>query len=193
MKCESNGREDNPGLEPTLWRTCRVLTHGKRLEILERLAGTGEASVTRIAKDCGVSLPAATQHLRQLQSRGLIRAARRSRWVYYSAAPDPLVKHSKGVLEAVLQALRRRHTHALIRQDLTAFTHPRRLVILRALADHPAGPFDLAARCRISRPAVFRHLDKLRRRGVVEVVVDRYQLAQPPSPLARALLKHTVA
>jgi hypothetical protein len=40
---------------------------------------------------------------------------------------------------------------------------------------------------------VFRHLDKLRRRGVVEVVVDRYQLAQPPSPLARALLKHTVA
>ena len=64
----------------------------------------------------------------------------------------------------------------------TAFTHPRRLQIIRHLARESQGsPGELAAALSMSRRACERHLDKLWRRGMVRRTtrgpVPRYRLA----------------
>jgi DNA-binding IscR family transcriptional regulator len=55
----------------------------------------------------------------------------------------------------------------------TIFTHLRRLLILRHLAGKRACTQDgLVAAVRMSRAATLRHMDKLRRRGVVMAIAD---------------------
>jgi hypothetical protein len=71
----------------------------------------------------------------------------------------------------------------------TAFTHPRRILMVRALADGPAALHVLAERCAISPLAAGRHADKLLRRGVISETPDgAYQLVEPPDTLLRDLL-----
>lgn len=178
-------------LKPTLWRTCRVLANERRLRVLAYVCTAGPAHVTKVAAATQLPQPQATGNLRLLQSRGLLRATRRSRWVEYAAMPDPLVEHAAGMLEAMTQAIRRKDSAAEIMRALTAFTHPRRLRIVMALADAPLLFDQLVLRCSISRPALYRHLRKLERRGLLAAVgeADRYRLVTPPAGVLRDLLR----
>jgi DNA-binding transcriptional ArsR family regulator len=141
--------------------------------------------VTQVAAQCGLPLCVAGQHLRALQARGLIRATRQGRWVRYTAEPDPLVRHAAALLAAAMG----REPPARVRRALTAYTHPRRIAIVRALAAAPRRPGELAAACRMSGAAVNRHLRKLRRRGVLSPLRGACSLAAPRSRLAARLLK----
>jgi len=154
-------------LQPTLWRTCRVLANETRLRILAQIMRAGPAHVAGIMQSCGLSEPKASQHLRLLQSRGLLAATRISRYVSYDAKPDPSVGHAADFLEAMRASLRRRETPAEQIRAFTAFTHPRRILIVRALAEKAMDGVGLAGTCHISLPALHRHLRKLERRGLV--------------------------
>jgi len=175
---------------PTIWRTCRMLTNGCRLRCLRVVFEEPSSTVGEIAARAGLSECHASGHLRALQARGLIQARRQSRWVHYSAIADPLVPHAPQLLAALRRMLLAEDAKdAVLIRILTAFTHPRRLQVLQLLQEK--GPLDaptIAARTRISAPALSRHLSKLRVREVVADDGERWVLAPPPDPLTSTLL-----
>ena len=183
-------------LNPTLWRTCRVLANEKRLLCLKAVLEQPGSSVGDIAERVCISEALASELLRALQARGLIQANRQSRWVYYSPKPDPLVIGARPLLEALKKALlvEGKSENELI-HTLTAFTHPRRLEILRCLqkADDDTSVDDLSASTRISLPALYRHLVKLTARGLVSCNERGWRLTRCSGRLEKTLLSFLAA
>ncbi len=176
-------------LHPTLWRTCRVLANPVRLRVLCHIAEGGEAHVSETARACHLPLSSATAALRALQARGLLGVRREGLFVIYSAHADDSVEHASAVLAAVRQAFRRHDPTEEMVRAATAFTHVRRILIVQALATQPVDAVTLAGVCGISRPALYRHLDKLARRGVVAADEhDVWRLLMPDSRLLQDLL-----
>ncbi len=168
-----------------------MLANDKRLACLRAVLTAPDSPVSEIAEATGLSLSHTSLHLRALQARGLIRARRESRWVLYEASPDPLVKGSQFLLNALKRTLlmpRQRDT--LLVRTLTGFTHPRRLLILRLLRERgPLCAEDIRAMAKISQPALWRHLRKLRLRGLVTDSDDKWSLAKPSRPITKVLLE----
>ena len=177
-------------LAPTVWRTCRVLACQRRLAILEAVIEKGPVCVKDIARICRIPENTATQYLRALQSRGLLAAKRQSRWVYYVPQADPSVQHAEAMLSAMRKAIAHGESRESMVAELTAYTHPRRIVLVRCLAAAVARVEILARDAGMSVPACYRHLGKLQSRAVV-AVDDRgnWQLVRPAAGLARALLQ----
>jgi DNA-binding transcriptional ArsR family regulator len=177
-------------LTPSLWRTCRVLANPLRLACLHAVCDDRDHTVSELAQRARLSPTVASLYLRQLQARGLIRSARVGRWVRYSAVADPAVAHAAEVLTAMKRALLRSPPpYRRLFRTLTGFTHPRRLVILRALPGKVAVPLDwLRDVTGIPIPALTRHLDKLRRHGLAQRSPSGWRLAPSLSRLAQALI-----
>ena len=156
-------------LNPTLWRTCRVLANRVRLRMLGVLFRQGELPVSAVAGAVGVSAVLASLYLRSLSARGLLAARREGRWVFYRPAADPSVRVAADLLQALDSAFasKRDPTKEIFRQA-TAFTHPRRVQIVRALANGAMAMDALARNTAIGRFALRRHLAKLCRRGFVK-------------------------
>ena len=176
-------------LAPTLWRTCRVLACQRRLAVLAAVLAKGPVCVKDVARICRMPQNTATQYLRALQSRGLLAANRKSRWVFYVPRADASVQHAEPMLAAMKKAIVQDEPREEMAAHLTAYTHPRRIMIARRLATGVARLETLAHDTCISVPACYRHLDKLQSRGVV--VVDArgsWKLAHPATGLATALL-----
>jgi DNA-binding transcriptional ArsR family regulator len=148
------------------------------------------SAVGEIARRARTSEAVASEYLRALQARGLIRAERVSRWVRYAPDPDPLVKGSRRLLAALRRALLAEgRSEAELIRALTAFTHPRRLDIMGCLLREGPTSFErLSARTRISQPALSRHLRKLEARGVVACEDHRWRLSRRPEHLVKTLL-----
>ena len=172
-----------------MWRTLRVLANPSRLRVIECLFRDGPLCVSAVATRCRLQPVSATQHLRLLQSRGLIQARRTGRWVRYSADPDPLVAHAPPLTAALRHALlaEQAGTTRIVR-ELTAFTHERRILIVRAISRGTDTPEAIRTACRISAPALNRHLRKLTRRDVICRQDEHIQLLRPVNALARRLL-----
>jgi DNA-binding transcriptional ArsR family regulator len=177
-------------LHPTLWRTCRVLANPVRLRLLKAVLVKPGTCVSAVAKSCRVPLNTASAGLRALQARGLIGARREGLYVFYAPRADADVQHADAVLTATCEALRRGDPLPDLLKAATAFTHVRRIVVMRTLSTGPgmlSGA--LSRRCDISPPALRRHLAKLARRGMV--ASDKrhmWRVTVPSSPFARALL-----
>ena len=70
-------------------------------------------------------------------------------------------------------------------RSLTAFTHPRRLTILRLLQKNKSLPFlALARQSDISPAALARHLNKLKKREVIDESGGEWSLSAQPSQLS---------
>lgn len=174
----------------TLWRTCRVLANYKRLEILALLARRRCLTVSDAARQVKVSLPTASQYLRALEAHGLLACRRLGRQVEYrlvagrSDAPAdrivtalrPLLVRSGSRLERVFKLA-------------TAFTHPRRVEIFRAVAKGADSAAKIQAATRISIPALQRQMEKLEARGLVTRVNGAYLAQTHADPFARALAR----
>lgn len=177
-------------LQPTLWRTCRILANKRRLACLRAVLTLPGATVEEIAEQARLPADQASLCLRALQSRGLLHAERTSRWVRYTPVPDRSVPIAAPILRAMHRALLCEGlSDSAVFETLTAFTHPRRLVILSSLSadtGQPVGP--LARQTSISPQALWRHLGKLSRRNLVVSPPDGWRLADGPSSLAQALL-----
>jgi DNA-binding transcriptional ArsR family regulator len=177
-------------LQPTVWRTCRMLANEVRLRCLKTVFEHPGITVGEVADRTGMFPEHASQCLRALQARGLIRASRRSRWVSYDAVPDHLVPSAAPVLSAMREALfEKRVPEPDLIKTLTAFTHPRRLSILILLSKRgPATPETLGAAAGISQPAMSRHLSKLKSRGLIHSDNGKWSIIPCQSQPGKALL-----
>jgi DNA-binding transcriptional ArsR family regulator len=153
---------------PTVWRTCRALMNERRLACLAVVLRAPGLSVGKIAVESRMPENQASINLRALQARGLIAARRDGVHIRYFAEPDPLVDHAAELLGAVRLELRRAGGRRAALATLRAFTHARRLTILRHLALRGGATVEtLVAKTRISQPAVWRHLTTLLGAGLV--------------------------
>jgi DNA-binding transcriptional ArsR family regulator len=175
---------------PTVWRTCRTLANPNRLRCLKAVLEEPSRTVCEIAERTRLSVCHTSGYLRALQARGLLQARRESRYVRYVAVPDPLVAGARPLLAALRQVLQKDdQTESAIIHTLTGFTHPRRLAILRLLQERsPVCTEDIAAITRISLPALSRHLNKLRVRGLAAYDGEKWAPALIRDPLAKTLL-----
>ena len=178
-------------LNPTLWRTCRVLTGPTRLHLLRLVLATPDLTVSRLAEDAGISLSRASQELRRLQSRGLLGVERHGPFVRYLSRPDPQVTSAAPLLRALKAAFSRSDpaVDETIIRTAFALAHPRRIGILRMLLDVPATIAGVSAALDIPFDAVFRHLRILRKGELVLEDSSRFRPARPSHPLAKCLVK----
>lgn len=175
---------------PTLWRTCRVLANENRLKCLREVIQNPGSCVEDIA--VAVSCPAnfTSMQLRALQARGLMTAYRQSRWVRYTPKADPHVPSATPILNVFIEIFQTDHDLTEIIKELTAYTHPRRLQIIKTLHQHKSlDSVSLAAMCSISLPAVVRHIRKLNKRYLIDCADDKITLLPGPTPLHRTLQK----
>jgi DNA-binding transcriptional ArsR family regulator len=181
-----------PDLRPTLWRTCRVLANRKRLKILGFLLEGSAQTVSSVARHARISLSAASKYLRLLESRGLLVANRIGARVKYRAVPSNRTTPN-GRLVSVLRAIfdRSPKPEPAIFRLVTAFTHPRRVDILRALRAGPLTIGQLQPVTRISPRALQRHLSKLEKRGFVRRRQGLYSIVPPSGLLRRELNRLT--
>lgn len=175
-------------LTPTLWRTSRVLAGPVRLNLLRQILGGGVPCVMELAAAAGLSEPRASQELRRLQARGLVRAVRQGRYLVYRPVPDPKVPSAKLLLAAARAALAGRPDAETLRVA-QAFGHDRRLTIVRTLLRGPQRASRLCATTGIPVPALFRHLGILAAGGLVRRTRSGWELAPSRHPLAKALHK----
>jgi ArsR family transcriptional regulator len=167
----------------------RALANDTRIRILRVLTCLGEQKVSAIAQAVALRPSLVSSHLRVLSAAGVVWKRRSGRTVYYRIAESP----SREVVGDVIAVLRDvfRHIRAIdprqvaasdqaqseVRSDkalfacFTAFTHPRRLQVIRHLARRGALP--AAALCEqlsMSPQACNRHVAKLTRRGYMRTV-----------------------
>jgi len=177
-------------LHPTLWRTCRILGGATRLALLRAVVDSPDQSVGHLADGLGLSLPRASQELRRLQSRGLIQARRQGLHVLYHPEADRQVAAAAPLLQAMRESFRAYPSaeDGRCQQIAAAFSHPRRLAIIRWLANGPAGARPLEEGTGMSRDALNRHMLKLVQAGVARREGRKILVADPEHPLARCLL-----
>ncbi len=186
-----SAKSSQEDLRPTLWRTCRALANRRRLRVLQSLLDGAPRTVSEVAALNQLSEVSASQCLRTLNARGVLRVRRVSRWVTYRIGHDPSVPETKSLVRALRRQLRGgdQALEATFR-NVTAFTHARRMDIMRALARRDDLTLE-SLRCAtgISASALFRHLHKLDGRGLVRKVDGRYSCATPGSLLLRILVR----
>ena len=176
-------------LRPTLWRTCRVLANENRLDLLRELLAGKDRTVAALASRTGMSEQLASVHLRAIGARGLITARPNGRWLYYSATPNPLVDHAEILIDTLRKCCMAKMDNEQIIHCATAFTHQRRIEIVKGL-HHKAMPFgELVFATQISAPALHRHLGKLLDREMLEHNGKLYRINTPANPLGETLLK----
>ena len=165
----------SPSPQPTLWRTCRVVANRKRLQTLALLFRKPNQTVSAVAELMRLSVPAASQYLRALEARGLLTCRRVGRRVEY----QPTVGAGEGAAGKIINSLRmvlsrRAQSIEAIFKLATAFTHPRRIEVFRALTNGADSFARLQAATRIPARALSRHLGKLEARGLVKKEKARY-------------------
>lgn len=177
-------------LQPTLWRTCRVLANKTRLRVLRELCVRPEQRVSDIAERLRLSLSLASQSLRALNGRGLLRARRIGKFVYYSPCANRSIPDSARLLQAILRVFANdRKSEENIFRYATAFTHPRRIFIIRALYEHPMSLKEITIQTNIPISTLGRHLRKLILRGFLKHTDCWYICSAPRHKFARLLLR----
>src|SRR6185436_18263746 len=145
-------------LQPTVWRTCRVLANSSRLKIFALLVREPGLTVSSVATRLRLALPVASLYLRALEARGMLVSERTGRWVTYEVAAQnspvsPLVSALRSSVKCDAKFVQSTFELA------TAFTHPRRRDVFRSLK-HPQAMAELKASTRIPERALLRHLQK---------------------------------
>src|SRR5687768_11040176 len=170
-------------------QAARAIASWPRLQILTRLAAHGEMVPTKLTSELRISLSLLSVHLTKLSSAGLVRRRRSGKWIYCVPGSRYPTRTFSGQLASWLSSLLRDEkssvararrspvaralcpddvpeVHRVIFDAATAFTHPRRIQILRQLERvKAAGVERLAAELRLSPSALSRHGEKLIRRG----------------------------
>ena len=194
----------------------RALANAVRLQIMRVLTVLGEMNVSQLAQATGAGLSRTSAHLKILAAAGLIWRRRSGRHVGYRPAEragNPVTAAALRVLRRTFRAIGETDPKRVARADqresptssdaalfacFTAFTHPRRLQIIRHLArEGTVATSELAEALSMSLPSCLRHLDKLERRGFLQAEARRpskaYALARAKGVVQRALLEVLVA
>ena len=176
-----------PG-QPTLWRTCRVLANRNRLQILALLIRQPDQTVSAVARQMKLSVPTASQYLRALEARGLLTCRRVGLQVKYRSSVATAGSAAGQIITALRLVFSRRGQSVQRLFDLaTAFTHPRRIELIRAIKNGADSFGKLEAATHISSPALSRHLAKLEARAFVKSEMDIYAVTNQAHPFGRVL------
>ncbi|MBM4034160.1 MAG: helix-turn-helix transcriptional regulator [Planctomycetes bacterium] len=207
-------------MDELIARVLRTVACVPRLRILSRLGGGEELTVKRLASDLGVRPDLACIHLARLAAVGLVKR-RRSGRKCYCAAGSPygpgtlsgevaawlgtaLPSEGSPPRRALPSGSRKRpgadglpQVYRVVFDAATAFTHPRRIQILRRLSSStPAPAREFTSELRMSGPALNRHLAKLIRRQYISPSREgkevSYRLAPAPKTPYHALLMEIV-
>jgi DNA-binding transcriptional ArsR family regulator len=180
-------------LEPTLWRSCRALANRNRLLLLRAMIDEPPLCVQTLSERCKLKKSVCSQYLRILNARGFTQVSRIGRWVDYALGANPSVRNASVILQAVTQTVK---GYTLAKQydpvlkDLTLFTCPRRIRIVRTLhRNQEITPSALARLCSMPRRTLLRQLKKLERREVIARDESFVTLRTPARHLAKVLLK----
>jgi len=172
-------------LSPTLWRTCRALANKTRLRILRELCARPDQRVSDIARRLGISLSLASQSLRALNARGLIIARRVGPLVYYSPCANRSIPNSDRLLKVIQKTFADdEKPYENIFKYSTAFTHPRRILIIKILSQRPMQPEEITFKTNIPFCALTRHIA----RGFLKHNTHGYICSVPRHRFARLLL-----
>ena len=178
-------------LNPTLWRTCKMLTGHTRIRLLRALLDHPGEGVSALGRRAGIGESAASQELRRIQSRGLLQAERRGVYLAYRMAADPQVPSAAPLLKAIQSTLaslppERDPEMAAIAAGLS---HERRIQIVRALMEGPRPASKIQSAVRISDHPFQAHLATLLASGFAARCRGGVQFRVPEHPLAKALAK----
>ena len=178
-------------LNPTLWRTCRMLAGANRIRLLRAICGKPGQSVTELAQALGIGLSDASQELRRIQSRGLLKSSRDGIRVIYRPEADPQVPTAAPLLKALKAALSDLPPERDEELRALAFglAYPRRIAIAQALQASPQTELELSGALKLSSFAVFTHVKILQEGGWVRRVGRNRHFAVPEHPLAEALAR----
>jgi DNA-binding transcriptional ArsR family regulator len=155
-------------LQPTIWRTCRVLANRRRLRLFCHVNQHPGETVSEIAASLNLTLSVTSQSLRALEARGLLVSQRQGPTVRYKTGnegPQGIARRLVRVLRQIFQENPK--PVDTVFDVATAFTHPRRVAIFRALQAGPRGTAQLRSATNISVMALRRHLAKLKARNFV--------------------------
>lgn len=179
-------------LNPTLWRTCRILGNRRRLKLLNAVLLRPGLSVLQIAAMLKMNPPVVSKYLRDLNARGLLSVERHAANVLYRVEANRSVPQASSLVAVLTGVFQHEKAPVdFIFSKVTAFTHPRRVAIAERLRQGPARFSDLRRELEISTPALQRHLRKLASRGFLQPNTDRgiHALIRTGSSLELALLK----
>ena len=178
-------------LNPTLWRTGRMLAGISRIQLLRCLDQSPGLNVSELAEAVGLGLPAASQELRRIQSRGFLQAERRKAALIYRFGADPQVLSAAPLLKAVRASLARRDPQEdeTFQAIARAFGHPKRIALLQLLRTSPQSAFALQKELHWAYRTLQRHLIILLASGLIRRQQRRLQFVPPTHPLAKALVK----
>lgn len=176
-------------LNPTLWRTCKMLSGHRRIQLLRQLYGHPGRNVSELGAAVGIKRACASQELRRIQSRGLLKAKRQGRPLIYRMESDPQVLSAAPLLHAIrsAQATRRPERDLEMCVIANGLAHERRIAIARVLLIAPRSASDLNRLLRIAAPTLAKHLQILVRSGWAIRKGHRVYFKTPPHPLAQAL------
>ena len=176
-------------LRPTLWRTCRVIANESRLRLLWTIFDVDGFSVSQLGRSIGISDQNASIQLRLINSRGLITPRRDGMELIYEAEPNVEVGAAPDLLDALRECHEKDISINNVIRAATAFTHARRIQIVRELAIRPLKPAELENRTGIKARALYRHLSKLEARGFIREIRHAYSLSTPDDPLGKCMLR----
>ncbi|MGD9780970.1 MAG: hypothetical protein AB7V14_02320 [Kiritimatiellia bacterium] len=176
-------------LNPTLWRTCKMLAGQKRIQLLRQLYGHPGRNVSELGAAVGIKRACASQELRRIQSRGLLKAKRQGLPLIYRMETDPQVPSASPLLHAIRSALASRPPERDLDMCRLAqgLAHERRIAIARVLLIAPRSAIDLNRLLRIAAPTLAKHLRILVHSGWAIRKGHLLYFKPPPHPLAQAL------
>ena len=178
-------------LNPTLWRTCRMLSGPTRIHLLRCLEEYPGRNVSEMAQTVGIGLSAASQEMRRIQSRGFLQTEHRQASLIYRFGADPQVSSAAPILKALRTALASRAPaeDARIQAIARGFSHPKRIDLLKSLLDSPKSAFALQKEFHLSFRTIARHIQTLLASGLIRRDNRLLRPVPPAHPLAKALLK----
>ncbi len=178
--------------QTAITRICRTLAHSTRLQLLWAIFEDGDLCVRDLALQTGISAPNASNQLQALSEKELIIPTRDKLKIFYQPVKRPETLCAKALLPALKDCQDNDVSFKKIIHEATAFTHERRIQVVRCLAASDETFGSLIKKTGMTTPSLNRHLKKLFDRKVVQKQGKVYQLQQPGSMLARCLLKLAV-
>ena len=176
-------------LNPTLWRTCRMLAGPARVRLLRCLHDHPGRNVSELAREVGLGLSAASQELRRIQSRGLLQAERKGVPLIYRLGADPQVVSAAPLLKALRAMLSSGEPDEHILVVASGLGHSKRIAMLRSIMGSPKSVFALQRELHTNYANARRHAQQLLDGGFVRREGRILHCVPAVQPLAKTLVK----
>lgn len=178
-------------LNPTLWRTCRMLSGSTRIKLLRQLHDRPGQNIATLASTLGICRPFASQEMRRIQSRGLLKPVRCGASLVYQPCADPQVSSAAPLLKAVQAALDTWPPHRDLEMAIIAagLAHERRIAMAQSLMQSPKTSRQLLAEVPMAPCSWQLHIHALKASGFIAAHDKQLSFRTPAHPLGRALAK----